>query len=430
MRHHVLKQLFLLIVAVLLSTAPLLAGAEESATTQYRIDHDMIEVPFDYIQHEIILHVTINEKHKLNLVLDTGATSIVLNKKLGIRGKSTGKTEFKEAEGVTSGEGILLENVTLGDDNGMVRISGTPAVITDTTQLGQILGMKVDGLFGIAAIAGYLVEIDYQKHKVRFYERNAFNITTRKPNNRTTFLLNLTNMNPLSVISVQMMRGNLHPSYDYEFLLDTGFGGYVTVASAPAIESGLMNEKTPRIETGAYSLSRKFSAHKIRAPYLKVGDVDLVGRVIQVDERNKGENGLFGIVGNRFLQNYNVVIDYLRRRIWLERMVPYDKEEPDDVEKSSFGITLRTSGETFRVGDVLPNSPAHRSGVRSGDTIVAIDGKKLSEMSRQEIVESLLSPEKETSITLMPGVDPNLGIEFQKIVVRLKPSCPLDWVGK
>ncbi len=417
------------LLALLFVFAPLHATAEEDSTTQYRIDKDMIEIPFEYIQHEIVLNVTVNEKHKLSLVLDTGATSIVLNKRAGIKGRSTGKAEFKEAEGVSSGEGIILDNVTLGDDNGKVRISNTVAVLTDTTQLGQILGTKIDGLFGIAAMAGYIVEIDYQKRKVRFYESSAFNIATRKPDNKTSFLLKLSNMNPLNVISVQMIRGNLHEKYDYEFLLDTGFGGYVSVASSSALESGLMTDKTPRIETGAYSLTRKFTAYKLRAPYLKVGEMDLAGRTIQVDNRNSGEYALFGIVGNRFLQNYSVTIDYLRKRIWLERVIPQDKEEPDDVERRTFGITLRTSGESFRVGEVTPNSPAHRSGIRSGDTILAIDGRKLSDMTRQEIVESLLSPEKETTITLMPGVDPNLGVEFQKVVVRVKPSCPLDWVN-
>jgi predicted aspartyl protease len=393
--------------------------------TQYRIDHDMIEIPFEYHQHQMFVKVQVNEKQTLTLVVDTGATTLVLGRGSGVKGRPAGKADFKEAEGTNSGEGIYLDSLFLGNEKGMVRVTNITAVLTDTSQLSRVLGKKIDGLLGIAALAGYIVEFDYQEKKLRFYPRGAFSIATREPDNKKTFLLDMVNMNPLSVVSVQMVKGRLHDKYDYDFLFDTGFGGYASVAASAAVESGIMTDKTPRVESSAYSLSRKFSTYRLKASYLKLGELDLAGRTIQVDNRNNGEYGLFGIVGNRLLQNYKVTMDYLRKKIWLERVV--ENEEPDDIEKPTFGITLRTNGDRYLVDQVTPNSPAHKAGIRSGDTILSIDGKSLEKMTREEIVTQLLSPDREMTLVLQPGVDPNLGVQFKQLNARLKPSNPLEW---
>jgi len=412
----------ILLIGILLF-APCLSQAEEFTT--YRLDLDMIEVPFEYYQHQILIKAKINDTADLTFMLDTGATSIVLHHGLKLNLEKTGTTEFREAEGTSKADTVNLTEVSFGNSEGQAHVGNLPALVTNLGSLSRALGRKIDGIMGIAAIAGYVVEFDYAKRVARFYPRRKKNISNNKPDNKKTFLFNLTPMNLTSSISVVSIKGRLHESYDYDFLFDTGFGGHVTIANAPATESGILTEKTPRVEGGAYSLSRKFNTAKIRAPYLKIGEIDYAGHAVQVDFRNGGEQGLFGIVGNRFLQSYRVTLDYVRKKLWLERND--DPEDFDEIERPSFGIALRMSASSYRVDKVTAKSPAHVAGIRPGDTLVAINGKPLAQLTREEIFTAIHAPTAEMTLTIAPGVDPNLGVQFKEMTVRMKPGVPLDW---
>lgn len=415
------------IVALFFAGALLLlphyAIAEEYTT--YSLDRDMVELPFEYHQHQILVKAKVNEKDDLTFMLDTGATSVVLHHGLRLKLEKTGTTEFREADGVNKADTVNLAEVSFGTSEAQAHVGNLPALVTNLGSLGRALGRKIDGIMGIAAIAGYITEFDYAKKVVRFYLRRKKSIADNKPDNKKTFMFNLVVMNPTSSVSVLAIQGKLHESYDYSFLFDTGYGGHVTVANAPAMESGLLNEKTPRIESGAQSLSRKFSAVKFRASYLKIGEINYSGRVVQADNRNGGEQGLFGIVGNRFFQNYKVSLDYVKKRLWLERND--EPEDLDEIERPSFGITLRDSSATYRVDRVAPKSPAHLAGIRPGDSLVAINGKPLAQYTRDEIYTAIHAPVVETTLTIAPGADPNLGVQFKEMIVRMKPGIPLDW---
>src|SRR5262249_27296208 len=154
-------------------------------------------------------------------------------------------------------------------------------------------------------------------------------------------------------------------------LLDTGFGGYISVAQSAAQQSGLLSDRTPRIPGSNYSFSHQFRSDKIRASYLMLGEINLSNRVVQIDVRNNDSFGQTGIVGNRLLQNYRLTIDFPRKKLWMERVTT--REEPDETDKLSYGLTLRTDGGMIRVAKVGRYSPADRAGLQVGDVLNAID---------------------------------------------------------
>ncbi len=411
-----------LLWGLLLSTSRT-AFAEDYTT--YRLDRDMVEVPFEYYQHQIIIKAKVNDKADLTFMLDTGATSVVLHKGAGVKAEKTGTTEFREAEGKSLADTVNLEEVTFGNNEAEAHIGNLPAMVTNLGNLSRALAKKIDGIMGIAAIAGYIVEFDYAKKVVRLYLSRKKSIAENKPDNKKTFMFDLTPMNLTSSISVMLLKGRLHDSYDYDFLFDTGFGGHITISNTAASAAGQLKENTPRIEAGAYSLNRKFNTVKIRTPYLMIGEINYTGHAVQIDYRNQGEVGLFGIIGNRFFQNYRVTLDYTKRKLWLERND--SPEDFDESEKPSFGITLRTTTTSYRVDRVAAKSPAHTAGIRPGDTITAINGKPLAQYTHEEILQSIHTPTLETTLTIVPGVDPNLGVQFKEVVVKMKPGIPFDW---
>src|ERR1019366_7569492 len=123
--------------------------------------------------------------------------------------------------------------------------------------------------------------------------------------------------------------------------------------------------------------------------------------------RNKDALGQTGIVGNRFLQNYHVTLDYPRHKLLLERTEFV--EEPDDALRLSFGIVIHTDGKTVRIDHLKLHSPAQRSGVRTGDILLAINGQPVSAMTTAAIANVLSAAQEATQFQFRRGVDPNLG---------------------
>ena len=411
------------LIGIFYASAP--AHAQDRFITEYALDHDSVEVPFEYVDHQILISGALDAHKNLTFLFDTGASAPVIDRSIDIRAYHLGDTTIQEAEGVTSAESVWVSDLSVGADANQARVHNMAVLITDLSQISHVLGHKVDGIIGIPFCAGFVVEIDYVKHVLRFYNSRTYSIAQRVGDGQRAFTFDMTPMNLRRRASTLLMSGRLHSRYDYDFLLDTGFGGYLSVAHAAAQEAGLIKDDTPRVSATSYGVTRSFHSDKIRAPFLMLGDINLSGRVVSVDYRNNDVLGQTGIVGNRLLQNYRVTLDYPRRKLLLERVTA--KEEPDDAETPSFGLVIRTSSRIVLVDTVKKNSPAFRAGMKPGDEIVSIDGHEVAQMSSGEVSGMLAAGSGAATLVITPAADPNLGTRGKTYTLTLAPRSPLDW---
>ena len=96
-----------------------------------------------------------------------------------------------------------------------------------------------------------------------------------------------------------------------------------------------------------------------------------------------------GILGNRILRRFTVVVDYVRQRVYLraegrayKRKFTYDRS----------GISLLAGGDNlnkYSVSSVVPGSPADRAGIQVRDRLRAINGISTNLMSLESIVRKL-----------------------------------------
>ncbi len=400
--------------------------AQARFITEYRLDRNIIEIPFEYVNHQIVVHGETDQKKDLTFLFDSGASSPVVDKALGVSGYHLADSKIQEAEGITQGEMIWLGGLQLGADGSAVKVANIPTLVTDLSQMSKLLKRKIDGIVGISFMGGYVIEIDYVRHLLRFHDQRDFNVASRAPDNQRTFLFSLAQGDPRRKVSVVFVSGQLHDKYDYDFLVDTGFGGYVSVGQSAARESGLITPTTPRVPTNNFSVSRQFHGDKIRAKYLMLGEINLSGRIIQVDSRNQGGDGQFGIVGNRLLQNYRVTLDYPHRKLWLERVSTV--EEEDEADKPLLGLSIRAENGVVRVARVSPNSPAYQSGVRAGDELRGVNGQSSARLTLAGIRRLLFAPQGAMTLSLTRGVDPNLGLGGDNYTLTLLPQSPLEWL--
>jgi carboxyl-terminal processing protease len=94
------------------------------------------------------------------------------------------------------------------------------------------------------------------------------------------------------------------------------------------------------------------------------------------------------------------------------------------------GVEVRPDRDGLRVASVLGGSPAESGGVRDGDTIVAIDGKPLANLSTEEAANLLQGPAgSAVSMTLKDakGADRRLTLIRSEVVVHsVTGECVVD----
>jgi len=119
------------------------------------------------------------------------------------------------------------------------------------------------------------------------------------------------------------------------------------------------------------------------------------------------DTDLAGTVGIGILRQFNITFDYANRMLYVEQNGAFGKT--DTFDRSGMWIERVESG--FAVVDVVQDGPAATAGLRTGDVIVAINGKPWSAVPLSLLrimlksapgdrVRLKLEDGRETSITL------------------------------
>jgi C-terminal processing protease CtpA/Prc len=100
---------------------------------------------------------------------------------------------------------------------------------------------------------------------------------------------------------------------------------------------------------------------------------------------------LVGNIGQQIARRFRLLFDYSRKRIIFEPNSSFN----ESFDRAFGGLALVAEGKdyrTFRVTDVLENSPSTEAGLQKDDIITAIDGKAAAELSLTRIIELFERP--------------------------------------
>jgi len=124
---------------------------------------------------------------------------------------------------------------------------------------------------------------------------------------------------------------------------------------------------------------------------LDIGDIAIENPIIEFNDRAKQPH-----IGMRILGDYSLTIDRTNHRLMLEQ--PGQGSTPQSPERrlvlgggrSGYGIRLGgLGGETLEVLGVDAGLPAAEGGLAAGDLIVAMNGRPVASLSRDERVAAL-----------------------------------------
>ena len=272
----------------------------------------VIEIPFEYYRNEIILQVKVNGKGPFNMMLDTGtdpnAIDLVTAKQLGLKLKPLGKPATGGGTEVNLPYGTELSAVEVGG----LTAKDLEAVAINLSKVSDRLGKPLHGVLGHGLLHGRIVQIDYAKRVVRFYSASPISKAANTPA-RTVMSFRYVDNVLIDDVSINGKKvvGNL----------DTGSNGGFSLTPEAVALLGLEEEVSRAKVTTDVGYNGVAENREGKVGNVTVGGISVDAPAATFFGKGTGHDKKpWGInIGNVFLKDFILTIDYRKKLVMLER---------------------------------------------------------------------------------------------------------------
>jgi hypothetical protein len=324
-------------------------------------------VPFELLNNHIYVEVKLNGKGPFRVLCDTGGANIVtptLARELGL--KSEGALQGRGVGEKSEDVGLVkMESLSVGD----ATLSNQVFAVFPMEAFSAVEGIPINGLIGYEVFKRFVAKVDYEHHLITLTLPSAF--AYKGEGTVVPFLFNG---------HIPQVDGAID-GIEGKFDIDTGSRSSVDLLGPFAEKHDLAAHYGARLEavTG-WGVGGAARSLVTRAKVLRLGKVEVNAPVTELSLQKKGafvSPYVAGNVGAGVLKRFNITFDYPHQQLIFERNANYDK--PDVFDRS--GMWLNQAGETFEVMDVIAGGPAATAGLKTGDRILAIDSRPVSQLS-------------------------------------------------
>ncbi len=340
----------------------------------------------------------INDSIAGTFVFDTGAHHLIFDSLyLAQSGYTPGRTSASLFSGVGTARergGYAAEPVTIRFDTLSHTFSGAPVL-----QIRPILGRRADGIIGWPLLAGRTAMFDYQTGRVTVFAPDSL------PDLTGYVALPLAYRNYRYYVRAEVEPGN-GKRIRGKFLLDLGSGGAIAFTSVSARKYNL-DRTTPSVDTYARNagVGGEGRNSSFRAPAVTLGGFRVEEIVCSYSHNTSGlmtTRKHLGLLGNRLLQHFSVIIDFQAKTLYLKPNGEFGKRR--EMRYTGMGWTDRTDiCDGLVVNQLLVGRNAEQAGIRPGDIITRIENRPVTEMTRQEIAEIIRNQGMTINLTLQRG---------------------------
>jgi predicted aspartyl protease len=348
-----------------------------------------VSIPFELASRHIIVKVSVNKSRPLSFVLDTGASAAIVRmdvaKELGLSLYGSANTG---GAGAGRQAGQQVKNATWSLV-GLDSFADTVKLALPLPVLPVALGRDVDGIIGGEFIRRFVLELDYQARSMTVHNRETFAYNGR---GETLPLDFNPDGHPVLQATVTTLDGQ---AFDRRFMLDTGSGMALILHSPFVAQQNLPGPQSKTIRAiGGAGAGGRTVGRLGRVAALQIGSFRIDNPITMFSEDKAGafaNASLAGNIGAQITSKFRLFLDYGRRRIILEPSPTF--AEPFD--RAFSGIAVRAEGanyRSFRVVEVLEESPATDAGIVEGDIITAIDGTLTADLTLTAIHDMFEKP--------------------------------------
>jgi hypothetical protein len=391
MNRRMLAILLLLLITFISGDARLTRTASASKAfvqAASQTSKTVATVPFELINRHIVLQLKVNNSRPLSFILDTGDQYAIIDLerakelKLNMRGQVN-----------VGGAGASLQKGAFVQDASFViqDLPGFSQPVTMALPLGSLsprMGRDFDGILGSEFIKEFVVEIDYQARLLKLHDKSSFSYTGKGE----SIPIILSHGHPLLDAEVTPVGGQ---PLKGKFVLDIGAGLALALYSPFVVGNNLLSESNKTIDSlGGAGAGGETHGRVGRVSELKIGSFSIKSPITLFSQDKAGafaSSALAGNIGARIANKFRVFLDYGRLRIILEPNSSFGAA----YDYSQSGLSLVAEGvdyRSFRVRNLLPNSPASEAGLRKDDVIVSVNGQAASSLTLSQLNEMFERP--------------------------------------
>jgi hypothetical protein len=348
-----------------------------------------VVIPFELLTRHVLIKVRINNSAPLWFIFDTGDDVAIVD--LG-RARSLGLNLQGEVRVGGAGPGMLRGSRVRDASLGVVGLEGNlqPVVLAlPLDGLRPRFGHDVDGIIGADFIKQFVVEVDYSARVLRLHNKQKFAYS----GSGEIIPIHLNSAGHPSIEAEITVAGR--PPIKGKFVIDIGSGAALALYSPFVEQEHLLGpaQKTIGLLSGG-GAGGKIAGRVGRVAELKIGkfQIDTPLTLFSEDKAGAFASSEFqGNIGGQILSKFTVLLDYGRHRIILEPTARFN----DLIGPAASGLRLVAEGadyKTFRVEELLEDSPATEAGLQKDDVIAAVDGRSAAELTLATLNETLEKP--------------------------------------
>lgn len=402
------------------------------------------KIRFELINNLMVIPIEVNGT-ELSFVMDSGVSTPIL-----FNLANQDSIELKNVSEITInglGEGEPISALSSQGNffklGNIQNFSQKLYVVMDAgINFSPSLGVPIHGIIGYDLFRDFIVDINYSSKTIKFY--NPQSIGPKIGKKYETFDMEIINRKAYLDASISL-KGE--EDIDVKMLLDTGSSDAVWLFEDERIK---LPEKNYDDYLGK-GLAGDIYGKRTKIESIKIGDYDLSDAKAAFPDmltfntiKDLGNRN--GSLGGEILKRFNIVFDYpngkisLRKNSNFKRPFHYNVSGIDlqhagvryvseriasfngVVQKSdrSYGnVQILLEGATrlslvpeIIVSGIRAGSPAHSAGLKEGDVILAVNGKRIHRYKIQEIMEMLNEKEGKRVKVLVERSNSNLLFSF------------------
>ncbi|MEI7676796.1 MAG: aspartyl protease family protein [Bacteroidales bacterium] len=342
-----------------------------------------ISIPFEIVGSYVIVKLEINNSNPLNLILDSGVRNTIITELTPDDSISLNYSNSSALKGL--GNGSELQALTSYRNSmkiGKMLLEDQTIIVLekDVFNLSKFTGTKINGLLGSDIFQSHIVEINYDRKRLLFHDPEGFVV----PANYTPIYLSIEGQKMFVQIPITEENGTKREA---KMLVDTG-----AELAAWFRSYGSRSIAMPKNKMRGFigqGLNGEITGFVGRIPEIRLGDAILKSPVVTfpdsisiAEATSEGERD--GTLGSQLLNRFNLIFDVQNNLMYLKPNSNFKKRFSYNIA----GIEIFQQNYFLRIPEVMivsPGSPADSAGVKKGDQIMEINGRKTYEYNINEI---------------------------------------------
>jgi PDZ domain len=339
-----------------------------SCSARFALGGNAAEIPAEFVDDLIFVPALVNQSQPSLFALDTSAAVSAIDAgravELGLMSGSTANAE---------GIGLIRDPVLNLPGFGVPLASLVTATRKD---FSAQVGRSYQGTLGNDVLRCAVVELDYARQTVRFYDPNAYHYSGSGKTLPLTFLDRRPAVQAKFVIPGRK-------AHEADFIVDTALDASIVISDRFAEANRVFSSRFKTIQAMYPQLDAGGTIALGRLKGFQLGSyvIELPVAVFsQTDSYTGTDPRIAGSIGGALLRRFNVILDFPHTQIILEP----NSHFPEYNEEDMSGLAIVAKGgnlRTFEVVQVRPGTPAAEAGIQIGDAIGAVDGEAAADLT-------------------------------------------------